>query len=225
MLPRVLEPEVMDSEDEAREYDLMDHSEVNRVFVRDFLAVHKQGWKILDVGTGTAQIPIELCGREKRAIVLAVDAAQHMLERAARNVAGAGLVGRIHLEQIDAKALPYGDGSFPAVISNSIVHHIPEPRRVLSEMVRVLATGGTLFIRDLLRPQDESTLNRLVSTYAGTASESQRVMYSASLRAALTLDEVRELVKPFGIPKSAAAQTSDRHWTLAFQRPLGQNNS
>src|SRR5262245_59389341 len=119
----------------------MDHSEVNRGFVTDFLGVHGQGWKILDVGTGTAQIPIELCRREKRAIVLAVDAAEHMLERAAINVAGAGLVGRIHLERVDAKGLSFSERSFAAVTSNSIVHHIPEPRGVLSEMLRVLAPG------------------------------------------------------------------------------------
>ena len=33
MLPRVLEPEVMDSPEEALDYDEMDHGEVNRQFV------------------------------------------------------------------------------------------------------------------------------------------------------------------------------------------------
>ena len=36
MLPRVLEPEVMDTEAEARDYDTMDFTEVNRAFVFDF---------------------------------------------------------------------------------------------------------------------------------------------------------------------------------------------
>jgi ubiquinone/menaquinone biosynthesis C-methylase UbiE len=116
---------------------------------------------------------------------------------------------------VDAKALDFGDGSFPAVISNSIVHHIPEPRGVLSEMVRVLAPQGTLFIRDLLRPADESTLSRLVQTYAGEATELQRAMFRASLHAALTLQELREVIGPLGIPDSAVHQTSDRHWTVA----------
>ena len=35
MLPRVLEPEVMDTAEEARDYDTMDHSEVNRRFVAE----------------------------------------------------------------------------------------------------------------------------------------------------------------------------------------------
>jgi ubiquinone/menaquinone biosynthesis C-methylase UbiE len=218
MHSRVLEPELMDSEEEAREYDLMDHSEVNRCFVADFLGMHRDGWKILDVGTGTAQIPVELCKQEKRAIVLAIDAAEHMLQRGARNVAAAGLVGRIHLKQMDAKALQFGDGSFSAVISNSIVHHIPDPSRVLKEMVRVVAPGGSLFVRDLLRPPDEATLSTLVNTYAAGATEPQRAMFGASLRAALTLDELREIARPLGIPDSASAQTTDRHWTLRFQK-------
>ena len=61
MLPRVLEPEVMDSAEEASDYDAMDHSHVNRLFVTDFLTIWKGANPILDVGTGTAQIPIELC--------------------------------------------------------------------------------------------------------------------------------------------------------------------
>ena len=37
MLPRTLEPEVMDTAEEAVDYDAMDHGEVNRRFVGDFL--------------------------------------------------------------------------------------------------------------------------------------------------------------------------------------------
>ena len=36
-LQRILEPEVMDTLEEALEYDSMDHSQVNEVFCNDFL--------------------------------------------------------------------------------------------------------------------------------------------------------------------------------------------
>ena len=73
MLPRTLEAEVMDSAAEARDYDAMDHREVNRVFVADFLAAWGGGGSVLDVGTGTAQIPIELCRRSPLPVVTAID--------------------------------------------------------------------------------------------------------------------------------------------------------
>ena len=72
-IERVLEPEVMDSPQEARDYDRMDHSEVNRVFVDEFLAAAENPQDILDLGTGTAQIPIELCCRCETYRVMAVD--------------------------------------------------------------------------------------------------------------------------------------------------------
>jgi hypothetical protein len=70
MLTRILEPEVMDTQEEAIGYNTMDHSTVNRVFVDDLLAAtggpgpaSRPGQaaalsRALDVGTGTALIPI-----------------------------------------------------------------------------------------------------------------------------------------------------------------------
>ena len=62
MIARVLEPEAIDSVEEAVEYDLMDHVDVNRRFVADFLAsasrmrgVAPDGGYIVDVGAGTAR--------------------------------------------------------------------------------------------------------------------------------------------------------------------------
>ncbi|OWK34802.1 class I SAM-dependent methyltransferase [Fimbriiglobus ruber] len=216
MLPRVLEPEVMDTAEEARDYDDMDHAAVNRVFVTDFLSFRPDAsGTILDLGTGTAQIPIEFCRRAAKVNIVAVDAAEQMLAVAARNVASAGLQERIRLDHIDAKKLPYPDGTFPAVVSNSIVHHIPDPTAVFAEIARVCARGGAIFVRDLLRPDDEVTLNHLVDTYAAGANQHQRQMFAESLRAALTLAEVRAIVAQFGFPTESVTQTTDRHWTWA----------
>src|SRR5207253_5550453 len=99
MLPRVLEPEVMDSASEAVDYDAMDHSTVNRVFVEDFLAVWDGGEPLLDVGTGTAQIPIELCRRSAAAQVVAIDLAEEMLRVGRDNVNRAGFAERITLDR------------------------------------------------------------------------------------------------------------------------------
>jgi ubiquinone/menaquinone biosynthesis C-methylase UbiE len=215
VLPRILEPEVMDSAEEAHDYDAMDHSAVNRIFVADFLAHWNGRSPILDLGTGTAQIPIELCRQHPGASVVGVDLAAHMLAVGRANVTRAGLDGRIRLERCDAKGLPFPDGAFPAVMSNSIVHHIPEPRAVLAEMVRVLAPGGALFVRDLLRPRDEAELHSLVDQHAAGANDHQRRMFAESLHAALSLAELRALIAELGFDPADARQTTDRHWTWA----------
>lgn len=219
MLPRVLEPEVMDSVEEARDYDAMDHAAVNRVFVHDFLRAWPGDSPILDLGTGTAQIPIELARQAPNAQIHAVDLAKEMLRVAEGNIRRAGLGGRILLECADGKRLPHAAGTFAAVISNSIIHHIPDPGDVFHELHRVLRPGGLAFVRDLLRPADEATLRHLVATYAGDANAHQQQMFADSLRAALTLAEVRDLVATLGYEPASVQPTSDRHWTWQAIKP------
>lgn len=241
MLPRVLEPEVMDSPQEAADYDAMDHREVNARFVEDLLAVMAgwplpdegrspglptdsverdldRPWDVLDLGTGTAQIPIVLCQRWEACRVLAVDAAVAMLDLARYNLEIANLTHRVQLAHADAKQLPFRDGMFDVVMSNSILHHIPQPLAVLREAVRIARPGGWLFFRDLVRPASREALERLVETYAAQASPHQRQMFANSLHAALTLEEIQALVQQLGFDPHAVRQTSDRHWTWIARR-------
>ncbi len=228
MLERRLEPEVMDTSEDAHDYDTMDHSTVNRVFVDDFLAFarangfdarladQRQPPRLLDVGTGTALIPIELCSRRVACQIIAIDLAAEMLKLADLNIANAGFASSIQTQRVDAKQMPYATGSFDAVISNSIVHHIPEPNAVFAEMARVLQRGGLLFVRDLLRPKSRSEVDQFVTTYAGRENAHSQQLFRDSLHAALSLDEVREIAIAHGICATSIAQTSDRHWTLAW---------
>lgn len=221
-LARVLEPEVMDSELEAQDYDAMDHRAVNEKFAEDLLVA----WRgrapeladdrladVLDVGTGTAQIPIVLAKKWDGCRIMAADAAVSMLEVARYNVEIAGLTERVQLTHVDAKTLPFSAGHFDIVMSNSIVHHIPEPRTVLAEALRVLRPGGMLFFRDLFRPDSKEQLDLLVQTYAGGENEHSQRMFAESLHAALSLAEIRGLVTELGGRAEDVAATSDRHWT------------
>ena len=112
-----------------------------------------------------------------------------------------------------------GNSRFSAVISNSIVHHIPEPLEALVEMVRVARPGAVLFVRDLLRPETEEQLQSLVDQYAAGANAHQRQMFADSLHAALSLAEIREFVAQMSFAASTVQATSDRHWTWAAVRP------
>ena len=212
-LERVLEPEVMDTYEEARDYDSMDHQAVNKLFVDDLLAVANIGNDILDVGTGTAQIPVELCRQSEDCRIIAIDMAVHMLDLARFNIEVDGFTQRIFLQQIDAKDMLFESEMFDCVMSNSIIHHIPEPLAVLAESIRVTRPGGLLFFRDLLRPESGEEVAHLVSTYAGDENEHQRQMFDDSLRAALSLSEIRAMVSSLGFEAETVQATSDRHWT------------
>ena len=217
-LQRVLEPEYMDTAEEAQDYDEMDHGGVNQIFVDDLLATGHELGDVLDVGTGTAQIPVALCERESECRVMAVDAATHMLDVAVYNLEAASLTHRIQLAHCDCKQLYFDAEMFDTVISNSIIHHIPEPIEVLKEAVRVCKTGGILFFRDLLRPESDAEVNRIVKAYAGDENDHQQQMFDDSLRAALTVVEVQELVESLGFDRSEVKQTTDRHWTWIAEK-------
>ena len=232
MLLRVLEPEVMDTPEEAHDYDAMDHAAVNATFCDDLIVfaetLGQRHPRLIDFGTGTAQIPIALCSRAAGFTVVAIDLAENMLALAQRNVARAQLGDRILLEKVDAKGTRFEDGAFGACISNSIIHHIPDPAQCFEEMWRVTASGGVLFVRDLHRPSSEAEVEGLLALHGGSppadparlaSFEHQRSLFRASLCAALTVAEVAALVAPLGIPASAIAMTSDRHWTLAHRKP------
>jgi hypothetical protein len=48
-------------------------------------------------------------------------------------------------------------------------------------------------------------------------------MFRDSLHAALTVEEVRELVRDFGLSSDSVKATSDRHWTIQGKKesPVG----
>ncbi|MFG0316969.1 MAG: class I SAM-dependent methyltransferase [Planctomycetota bacterium JB042] len=211
-LPRILEPEVMDTAEEAEAYDHMDHSEVNRLLVDRFVELGGGG-RVLDVGTGPAHVPIELVDRGGAASVVAIDAARHMLRTGAAHLARTGAGDRVALVLTDAKRLPLADASCDAVLSNSIVHHLPDPVPCFEEIRRVLRPGGALLLRDLRRPVDVADLERLVATYAADCDDRQRGLFRDSLHAAFTVDEVKEMLGRAGLGDLEVFESSDRHWT------------
>ena len=218
-LPRMLEPESMDSLDEAQAYDAMDHRQVNAQFAAELLAaVGGPVGDVLDLGTGTAQIPVVVCQQAPACRVMAMDSSIPMLEIARYNIEVGGVRDRVQLAHGDARRLPYADAMFDVVMSNSIVHHLDDPAPVFREAVRVTKPGGRLFFRDLLRPATAAKVEELVEQYAGGEEDLARELLRASLHAALRLDEIAALVEPLGLSDSQLAATSDRHWTWIATR-------
>jgi ubiquinone/menaquinone biosynthesis C-methylase UbiE len=215
---RTLEPEVMDTFEAAMMYDQMDHETVNRKFVDDLLSGGKVAGEVIDLGTGTALIPIELCQRVEDVRLLAIDASSEMLDLARRRIEIAQMTQRIQLEQADCKSLKgFANAMADVVISNTVIHHLPDPASMVGEAVRLLRPGGRLFSRDLVRPASIAEVDALVAAHTANETAEARAMFRDSLLAALTVDEARRMFASFGLPPENLKMTSDRHWTFDAQ--------
>jgi len=220
-LTRVLEPEEMDKPDEASEYDAMDFSATDNVFAARAAELARPGGWIVDIGCGNAKIPLAIANLAPESPICAVEMSGEMLAVAVRNRAKAGdAARRVEFVQGDAKNLPFAAGSVSLVTSNSLIHHIPDPRFVFREVARIVNSAPNkprVLIRDLVRPDSEAELAALVEKYSSGWSRSQRRLYEDSLHAALSLEEVREYATGAGLRAVRVEQITDRHWSLELE--------
>jgi ubiquinone/menaquinone biosynthesis C-methylase UbiE len=212
-MKRVLEPEVMDSPEEANAYDAMDHSTVNHAFARRLLELGATG-RVLDIGCGPGHGPLQLVAMASKVSVVGVDLSQHMLTIAEEHRAVSSHGERVGFALADAKKLDYADGSFDAVCSNTILHHIPNPVEFLREAWRVCAEGGALLIRDLYRPETMAEVDALVEKHTAHEVQTARDLFHASLCAALTPDELVDIAREAGMQGCEVVIDSDRHMSL-----------
>jgi ubiquinone/menaquinone biosynthesis C-methylase UbiE len=204
--------------DEAAEYDAMDFGATDELFVQRAAHLAQPGRLLVDVGCGNAKIPLDIASRAPYAKICAVEMSQEMLAVAARNRAkGDAAAQAMHFIRCDAKQLPFMTGSVDLIVSNSLIHHIPDPSFVFREIARVLKDPGSaprILIRDLVRPESETQLRAIAEKYSAAWTPLQRRLYVDSLHAALSLDEVRAHARDAGLRGIRVEQSTDRHWSL-----------
>ena len=100
----------------------------------------------LGCGTGVMSEWLSLfCGR-----IIAVDSSKEMLQAARKNLAGRK---HVQLRQGSLEKLPIEDGELDVALMILVLHHTPEPKRVLEEAARSLKPGGRLLILEMM-PHD-----------------------------------------------------------------------
>lgn len=220
MIQRQLEPEVMDQAADAAAYDAMDHNAPNHAFVDRLVELGAYGG-MLDIGTGPGHIPLLICQRLPDAgQIVGVDPSQAMLDIAQRHLDLSPHIDQVTYQQADARQLPFDDESFDTVFSNTILHHIDDPRPVLREAWRVLRPGGCFLVRDLFRPDSHDQVEQLVAQHAGDASQQQQQLFRQSLIAALTPDELQAMVDELKLPRVSVVVDSDRHVSIQAPREV-----
>jgi len=102
----------------------------------------------LGCGTGTVSEWLSLFCEK----IIAVDASREMLQAARENLSGRK---RVQLRQGSLEKLPIENGELDIGLLMLVLHHLPEPKRVLAEAARALKPGGQLLILDMLPHEHE----------------------------------------------------------------------
>jgi len=114
------------------------------------------GEGVLDVGCGTGTLAIAAKQRVGVAgTVCRVDASPEMIARAKGKAAQVGV--EVHFQESIAESLPFPDGSFDAVVTTLMLHHLgPKARRQsASKVLRVLRPYGRWLLVDFEGPAQQ----------------------------------------------------------------------
>jgi ubiquinone/menaquinone biosynthesis C-methylase UbiE len=212
MLPRTVEPELMNDEAQALAYANANFAAPHEAFVDRFIERFGDVDGIaLDIGCGPADVVLRLARRCHRLVIDGVDGADAMLAIGRERVAAAGLSNRVRLYRAFLPDDPLPRTAVDVVTSNSILHHLHRPE-VLWQTVRRAARPGTkVFVMDLMRPASAALVDDYVRRYTAGEPEVLRHDFAASLHASFTLDEVRAQLDAAGLGGLTVEATSNRH--------------
>ena len=102
--------------------------------------------RILEIGCGQGVGARIICDLFSPQEYVGIDLDPKMVERARKKEHG---LKNARFLQGDAAQLPFMDSTFDLVIDFGIIHHIPNWRKALAELHRILRTNGEVFFEEL----------------------------------------------------------------------------
>lgn len=214
-MDRVLEPEVMDDEAQALAYAQADFSKENQGFVDRFGEYFPEfsGGHVFDLGCGPGDIPIRFARAVPGCRITGVDASVPMIRWAGQAVAQAGLSARVFFRCERFQDIP-GANQADALISNSLLHHVPNPLQFWHKVRMLVKPGSPVLVMDLLRPESPEAAQAIVDRYAAGAPDILRRDFYNSLLAAFTEDEIGSQLARMNLTRLLIDVPDDRHWVV-----------
>lgn len=202
-MERILEPELMDDEQQSIAYAQADFSTSNQLYVdslvRDFADYLRA---VVDIGCGPADVVIRLAKAAPQAAITAIDGSAPMIAIGRTAASAAGVDDRLTLLHTRIPGPPPSSHAFDAVLSKDLLHHLPDPRVLWNEVKRLGRPGAAVYVMDLVRPDSEETARAMVKEGAGSEHPILQHDFYQSLLAAFTVDEVRTQVAAAGLDLS-----------------------
>jgi phosphatidylethanolamine/phosphatidyl-N-methylethanolamine N-methyltransferase len=122
--------------------------------------------QILEVGVGTGiSLPQYKSGHR----LVGIDLSPDMLERAEKRIARRGLDNVEGLHEMDAANLRFRDASFDSAVAMFVMTVVPDPQKVLAEIVRVVRPGGHVILVNHFSAErgPRAAIERSLSRYSG----------------------------------------------------------
>lgn len=199
------EPELMDDEEQSIAYAQADFSTSNQLYVdslvRDF-PDHLR--RVVDIGCGPADVVIRLARTAPHAAITAIDGSEPMIALGRTAAREAGVDDRLTLLHTRIPGPPPASHAFDAVLSKDLLHHLPDPRVLWTEVKRLGRPGAAVYVMDLVRPDSEDTARAMVKDGAGSEHPVLQHDFYQSLLAAFTPDEVRQQLLDAGLDFSVS---------------------
>lgn len=103
----------------------------------------EEGMNVLELGCGTGSLWVDRDDVIKRCETLVLsDLSDGMLATAKENI---GEKSNVYYQQIDIQDIPFEDETFDVVIANYMLYHVPNLEKGISEVKRVLKSGGHFY--------------------------------------------------------------------------------
>jgi 2-polyprenyl-3-methyl-5-hydroxy-6-metoxy-1,4-benzoquinol methylase len=213
-MERVLEPEIMQDPEQAMVYSKADFEDENQSFVDRFREYYPDltHGHVVDLGCGPGDIAIRLARALPDLLITGVDASGPMIDIAEQAVAAQGLSERIRFrrERFQTSVVEPAD----AVISNSLLHHVPNPLQFWYAVKKLAKPGARVLVTDLLRPACPEDAQAIVDRYAADEPPILRRDFLNSLLAAFTEDEVASQLAELNLSRLLIDVPDDRHWMV-----------
>jgi ubiquinone/menaquinone biosynthesis C-methylase UbiE len=170
--------------------------------------------RVLEIGAGTGlNLPHYPANVEE---IVFTEPEEPMAKRLEQKLAEAGRAGQVR--RVPAESLPFEDDSFDTVVCTLVLCTVEDPELALSEVARVLRSGGQLLFLEHVRAEDAKLArwqDRLSGIWRkiGHGCNPNRPTAALIERSPLTLEEIEHgefpksppLVRPLVVGRAQAA--------------------
>lgn len=218
-MDRITEAELMQGEEQAKAYAFADFSTAHNLFIETIQQKFTDiplnfNDVVLDLGCGPCDITRRFANAYPDVGFHAVDGAFEMLKFAQQLNYKTGLSDRIKLIEACLPDAQLPQQHYHIIISNSLLHHLHDPLVLWKTIQQHAKPFAHVFVMDLIRPLDEQTVKFLSNEYTENEPDILKQDFENSLRAAFTLEEVKQQLEETGLMNLKVEQVSELHMII-----------